>query len=82
MPRAYGGPMFLGLLAAPDLFADDRVLLSYLAITHDIFSFLFSPPSNGRKFIVMNISNTDVSFVLFFSLRRLFALFFLLFLFN
>lgn len=44
MPRAYGGPMFLGLLAAPDLFADDRVLLSYLAITHDIFSFLFSPP--------------------------------------
>lgn len=41
---AYGGPMFLGLLAAPDLFADDRVLLSYLAITDDIgriFFFLF-----------------------------------------
>lgn len=37
--------MFLGLLAAPDLFADDRVLLSYLAITDDIgriFFFLFS----------------------------------------
>lgn len=36
--------MFLGLLAAPDLFADDRVLLSYLAITDDIgryFFFLF-----------------------------------------
>lgn len=59
--------MFLGLLAAPDLFADDRVLLSYLAITDDIgriffFSFLsfsFSLP-NGRKFIAMNILDMDV----------------------
>lgn len=33
--------MFLGLLAAPDLFADDRVLLSYLAITNDIGRIFF-----------------------------------------
>lgn len=80
MPRAYGGPMFLGLLAAPDLFADDHVLLSYLAITHDIFSFLFSPPSNGRKFIVTNISNMDVPFVLFFRFEG-YSLFFFFFFF-
>lgn len=49
MPRAYGGPMFLGLLAAPDLFADDRVLLSYLAITHDIFFSFFPPLPTGEN---------------------------------
>lgn len=31
--------------SAPDLFADDRVLLSYLAITDDIGRIFFSPPT-------------------------------------
>lgn len=38
--------------SAPDLFADDRVLLSYLAITDDIGRIFFFS-SNGRKFIAV-----------------------------
>lgn len=81
--------MFLGLLAAPDLFADDRVLLSYLAITDDIgryffFSFLLFFSSffflPGRKFIAMNIGGRI--FLFRFSLRWLFVLFFLFPFFN
>lgn len=79
MPRAYGGPMFLGLLAAPDLFVDDRVLLSYLAITHDIFSFLFSPPFQREKIYSYEYIEYGRAFCFVFSLRRLFALFFFFF---